>query len=150
MMPSVLHRRQSCLRRIQRMNINCLEKMLQCCLSLLYDQSRAAAVLAVSSICPLCFAFTGDRRAGRERPESVWQAGQRWGIRQRCCRYPRRGNVTQHTSLLVFTALFIQQSGNNINHFLQMCSPAELRQQSEELYAVIDEILADSSIPEVS
>uniref|UniRef100_A0A671YUU2 Muscular LMNA interacting protein n=1 Tax=Sparus aurata TaxID=8175 RepID=A0A671YUU2_SPAAU len=33
--------------------------------------------------------------------------------------------------------------------FLQMCSPAQLRQQSEELYAVIDEILANS-IPEVS
>ena len=30
-----------------------------------------------------------------------------------------------------------------------MCSPAQLRQQSEELYAVIDEILANS-IPEVS
>ncbi|XP_034408387.1 muscular LMNA-interacting protein [Cyclopterus lumpus] len=31
----------------------------------------------------------------------------------------------------------------------EMCSPAELRQQSEELYAVIDEILANS-IPAVS
>lgn len=30
-----------------------------------------------------------------------------------------------------------------------MCSPAQLRQQSEELYAVIDEILANS-IPAVS
>lgn len=29
----------------------------------------------------------------------------------------------------------------------EMCSPAELRQQSEELYAVIDEILADSIPP---
>uniref|UniRef100_A0A8C4IBC3 Uncharacterized protein n=1 Tax=Dicentrarchus labrax TaxID=13489 RepID=A0A8C4IBC3_DICLA len=33
--------------------------------------------------------------------------------------------------------------------FSHMCSPAQLRQQSEELYAVIDEILANS-IPEVS
>lgn len=31
--------------------------------------------------------------------------------------------------------------------FLQMCSPAELRQKSEDLYAVIDEILANSSPP---
>ena len=55
--------------------------------------------------------------------------------------------VQVHTSVLVFTARVIQQS-NNSNYFLQMCSPAELRQQSEELYAVIDEILADS-IPAV-
>lgn len=33
--------------------------------------------------------------------------------------------------------------------FPQMCSPAQFRQQSAELYAVIDEILADS-IPVVS
>lgn len=55
--------------------------------------------------------------------------------------------VQVHTSVLVLAAHIIQQS-NNINYFLQMCSPAELRQQSEELYAVIDEILADS-IPAV-
>lgn len=28
-----------------------------------------------------------------------------------------------------------------------MCSPAQLRQQSEELYAVIDEVLANSAPP---
>ncbi|XP_047207685.1 muscular LMNA-interacting protein isoform X3 [Girardinichthys multiradiatus] len=32
----------------------------------------------------------------------------------------------------------------------EMCSPAELRQKSEELYAVIDEILASSSPPKTS
>uniref|UniRef100_A0A8C9ZU06 Uncharacterized protein n=1 Tax=Sander lucioperca TaxID=283035 RepID=A0A8C9ZU06_SANLU len=45
-----------------------------------------------------------------------------------------------NTLLLVCTAHFTQLSVN-INYFLQMCSPAELRQQSDDLYAVIDEIL---------
>lgn len=36
-----------------------------------------------------------------------------------------------------------------MSRYTQMCSPAELRQQSEELYAVIDDVLA-SSTPTVS
>lgn len=46
---------------------------------------------------------------------------------------------TTHTRLL--TPIILR--------FLQMYSPAQLRQQSEELYATIDEVLANS-VPPVS
>lgn len=43
--------------------------------------------------------------------------------------------------------LFTQQANymRNVTVFTQMCSPAQLRQQSEELYAVIDDVLARST-----
>uniref|UniRef100_A0A8D3E4Z8 Uncharacterized protein n=1 Tax=Scophthalmus maximus TaxID=52904 RepID=A0A8D3E4Z8_SCOMX len=59
-----------------------------------------------------------------------------------------------HTHTPRVTAVAQQTSHHTIwSHHcffcLQMCSPAQLRQQSEELYACIDEVLANS-IPEVS
>lgn len=85
------------------MNVNCLE-MLLCRLTLLCNHSEKAAVLAGSSICPLCFAFTGHRRAGGEGRESVRHVG------QRCCRHPRRG-ITAH-----ITARFTRRTPGCINN----------------------------------
>lgn len=56
--------------------------------------------------------------------------------------------VQLRTSLLLCPASSTKQR-SNFPDALQMCSPAQLRQQSEELYAVIDDILANS-LPPVS
>lgn len=55
--------------------------------------------------------------------------------------------LARRTSLTVLTALFTPFQ--NTIFPPQMCSPAQFRQQSAELYAVIDEVLADS-VPPVS
>lgn len=87
----------------------------------------------------------GNRRAGGERWE--WHGG------QGCYRYPRRGIAAHITAVVLFcffslpAELFTQQASymRNVIVFTQMCSPAQLRQQSEELYAVIDDVLARST-----
>lgn len=95
----------------------------------------------------LCTAFAGDRRAGGARPE-------RCGSRK-CTRHPRRGiNAVESTSMFFFLPLpatvdTADQLEQNMSRHTQMRSPAELRQQSEELYAAIDDVLA-SSTPTVS
>lgn len=85
----------------------------------------------------------GYRRAGGEKWE--WHGG------HRCYRYPRRGIAAHVTAVGFFfflpPELFTQQAIyiRNVIVFTQMCSPAQLRQQSEELYAVIDDVLARST-----
>lgn len=141
-----LQRRKSCLWRIQSGRIwivwrRCCYVVLILGYCIIIKKKKEAAVLAGSSVCSLCFEFTGHRRAGRERRESVWLAG------QRCCGHPRWG-ITAHITA-GFHCSHDRLETSIILCFLQMRSPSERRQQSDELYAVIDEILANS-IPAVS
>lgn len=134
-----LQRREGCLWGIQSgwMWIICRK----CSLRLLRLTPRKAAALTGSSACSLCFAFTDNRRAGREWRGAVWHEGQRCFSGQRCCRHARWG-ITTHMAAGFHCTLHTTPI---TLCFLQMCSPAQLRQQSEELYAVIDEILASST-----
>lgn len=110
------------------------------------DAQRRFVFVEACPLLSLCAAFAGDRRAGRERPERCDS--------RRGTRHPRRGIKAVESMLLLrlpvpATFDIADQLEQNMSRHSQMRSPAELRQQSEELYAVIDDVLA-SSTPTVS